>query len=752
MMQLREMPGFGLVVDGLSWAISAFDNKDLAFAIALGILVVAFGIFIFFHIFRHRRWVKPIRQLVNALKKLQDTDSDAETRLIQADRLFEGKNHLSKLWREYRNHLIDNQKAPGYINLIDPRTWFSLESLPGRGYEHWCSTWAGVFLTIGLLFTFIGLSAALIKVGGIDGADSSAMKAAITGILGVSSAKFITSIAGLLAYIFFSLITRRYQASQQAASHALADAIQHFSVPLTPEILLYQQNETASRQLTRMERLTDDLAIAIDGKLEQRLQILSRDFGMHLGSIQQDLPEKTSTPIVQAIDSMSQSVAAEFSKQVQQTAGGGIDTVITRFEGIASKLEELKGGLGNAGESFGKDIGEAAKILREAADNMGKGLDSRTDGLSSTIGEFGGKLDSILASLGQVPENIDKALKQTLDKLTLAIGELVKQLNEGGKSGASALTEGGQEAGNRLLSSAQEAGQQLQSRLDDVSTKLDGIAGALGQVPTNISDALNVTLNRLTEAVEALMTRLAQGGQDSADALRAGGQQAGENLENAVDRAGSEFDRQVAEATEKLVTQFGVAQASLQTAINDLASRLNSVETSLNALSGAVAAQVQNLNAAGQTFKTAGQTVTLASGALQQAAQPLVQTGALITTGLGELNQGVQKAADIHLRTTQFSQSVLDSLKSTAEAAERTFKTHEDRFGRADVDLANALDALRAGVQQVAQETQAVFAEYDKHITTAVSNLGAVASELLEAAEEMAAARQAQPQTIRRYP
>ena len=525
-MQLREVPGFGLVVDGLSWAISAFDNKDLAFAIALGILVLAFGVFIFFHFFRHRRWVKPIRRLVNALKKIQDTDSDAETRLIQADQLFEGKNHLSKLWREYRNHLIDNQKAPGYINLIDPRSLFSLESLPGRGYEHWCSTWAGVFLTIGLLFTFIGLSAALIKVGGIDGADSSAMKAAITGILGVSSAKFITSIAGLLAYIFFSLITRRYQASRQAASHALADAIQHLSVPLTPEILLYQQNETASRQLTRMERLTDDLAIAIDRKLEQRLQILSSDFGMHLGSIQQDLPGKTSTPIVNAmkeiadqlgalqaklprdthepivhaIDRMSQSVAAEFSKQVQQTAGGGIDTVITRFEGIASKLEELKGGLGNAGESFGKDIGEAAKILREAADNMGKGLDSRTDGLSSTIGEFGGKLDSILASLGQVPENIDKALKQTLDKLTLAIGELVKQLNEGGKSGASALTEGGQEAGNRLLSSAQEAGQQLQSRLDDVSNKLDGITGTLGQIPANITDALNATMDRLTEA------------------------------------------------------------------------------------------------------------------------------------------------------------------------------------------------------------------------------------------------------------
>ncbi len=229
---LRDVAGFGPigpVVDLLSWAIGAFDNKDLAFAIALGILVMAAFIFLFLHFWRHRRWVKPIRRLSKTLKKLQATDDDAETRLIQADKVFGAEKNLTKLWQEYRKHLIRNPKAAGYVNLIDPRIWFSLESLPGRGYEHWCSTWAGVFLTIGLLFTFIGLSAALLKVGGIDGGDSAAMKAAITGILGVSSAKFITSIAGLIAYIFFSLVTRRYQASQKTAVHELTDAVQHLS-------------------------------------------------------------------------------------------------------------------------------------------------------------------------------------------------------------------------------------------------------------------------------------------------------------------------------------------------------------------------------------------------------------------------------------------------------------------------------------------------------------------------------------------
>jgi hypothetical protein len=47
------------------------------------------------------------------------------------------------------------------VNLVDPHVLFTADRLPGHGYEKWASTWAGVFLTLGLLFTFVGLSAAL---------------------------------------------------------------------------------------------------------------------------------------------------------------------------------------------------------------------------------------------------------------------------------------------------------------------------------------------------------------------------------------------------------------------------------------------------------------------------------------------------------------------------------------------------------------------------------------------------------------
>ena len=570
---LRDVPGFGALVDGLTWAISHFDNKDLAFAIAFTILVVATGIWAFLYFRRHRPWLQPIRRLSAELRKLGVDNRNARERLAQADAVFESEPALAALWWDYRKSLKPNAQADGFVNLIDPRLWFSVESLPGRGYEQWCATWAGVFLTVGLLFTFIGLSAALLKVGSINGADSAAMKAAITGILGVSSAKFITSIAGLLAYIGFSLVTRHYLSIQQAAARELADAVQHLSLPLAPELLLYEQHETARRQLSRLERLADELAVAIDRKLEQRLTALAADVGRSLSAMQQDLPRATA-PIVAAIENMSHTVAQEFSKQVQQTTSGEVNTVAERFSAVAAELARIKDGLGGAGDAFGEDIRRAAAELREAAGKMGQGFDFRSRELEETMGQFGGKLDHIAATLGRVPDSIDRALHASLDQLT-----------------------------------------------------------------------------------------------------------------------------------------------------------------------STAAVQIQNLDAMGQTFKTAGQTVTGASTALQQVAQPLLQTATTMRTNIDQIRQDVAAAAALQQQTSQAVQSALDGLKKAAEAAERTFKTHEERFGHADEALATAVNRLRDGVDQVARATQGVFAEYETHITGAVGSLGAVAAELQEAAEELAVLR-----------
>lgn len=100
MAQLRDLPGFGSLVDALTWGISRFDNKDLAFGIGFVILVAALGIWAFLYVWRHRPWVQPIRRLIAELRKLPGNDSDPSGRLIKAEEVFESEPAVASLWRE----------------------------------------------------------------------------------------------------------------------------------------------------------------------------------------------------------------------------------------------------------------------------------------------------------------------------------------------------------------------------------------------------------------------------------------------------------------------------------------------------------------------------------------------------------------------------------------------------------------------------------------------------------------------------
>ncbi len=108
---LRDVPGFGALVDGLTWAISRFDNKDLAFAIAFAILVLALGIWAFLYLRRHRPWLRPIRRLSAELRRLRGYNLDASEHLARADGVFESEPAIASLWREYRKNLKPNPQS-----------------------------------------------------------------------------------------------------------------------------------------------------------------------------------------------------------------------------------------------------------------------------------------------------------------------------------------------------------------------------------------------------------------------------------------------------------------------------------------------------------------------------------------------------------------------------------------------------------------------------------------------------------------
>ena len=157
----------------------------------------------------HRAYVRALKEAVRAVRRAEENDTlSPEDRLANADDTLKRNAAAAQAWRPYRGALRPDPRNEGsFVNPVDPVEWFSVDRLPGHGYEKWVSTMAGVCLTLGLLFTFVGLSAALFKVGDAV-SNTNELRSAISEILRISSAKFITSMAGIVAYMIWTVVAR----------------------------------------------------------------------------------------------------------------------------------------------------------------------------------------------------------------------------------------------------------------------------------------------------------------------------------------------------------------------------------------------------------------------------------------------------------------------------------------------------------------------------------------------------------------
>ena len=239
--------------------IALFSGRSLAVGIALSILGAALLLWLLTLVPAERRFLGPLRQIARALRALRGKEIAPEAAFAEADTLF-AATELAPAWRRYRSGIeFEHGQALSYS---DPADFFALVHLPGHSYPKWSSTLAGVFLTVGLFFTFVGLSAALLQLGG-DGHNSLSpeqLKRAVEGILAVSSVKFITSIAGILAYIFWSVVARQQSGAQTLAEEDLLREIRALSTYVAPEMILRRQLRLAKSQNAQFGALAENLS------------------------------------------------------------------------------------------------------------------------------------------------------------------------------------------------------------------------------------------------------------------------------------------------------------------------------------------------------------------------------------------------------------------------------------------------------------------------------------------------------------
>ena len=129
----------------------------------------------------------------------------------------------------------------------------------------------GLLVGAGLLFTFLGLAAALASAGEVvaEGVDQARRNAALRDLLGAASVKFITSLAGLCFSIFYALYRKRELALTERAFSTFLGALEERLPFRSSAMPCWPRQMRFKKTICRVQRISTDFFVNLASTLER---------------------------------------------------------------------------------------------------------------------------------------------------------------------------------------------------------------------------------------------------------------------------------------------------------------------------------------------------------------------------------------------------------------------------------------------------------------------------------------------------
>ncbi|MCF1502458.1 hypothetical protein L0F51_01590 [Afifella sp. H1R] len=278
------------------------------------------------------------------------------------------RRRLHAVWIEYRETLVEPAEEGGVIrNAIRPAAFFNAGNL-GFGLRGW-RFWPGLFVSVGLLLTFLGLVAALQQTSftlerASHGANESAMADALNQLLRVASAKFIMSLSGLFASIAMIASIRWCDAGVDRAISRLANALEDRLQFISIEALAQRQLEEAAETRRHMAKLNTELIAAI----AEPLRTAAEAGGSEAARVMESVGREMSATLSETVTEASKRMETAASGMANTTAG--LDAVSRRIEMVAGELAKAGEILATAAAPLAESIrgtGEASRIIAQSS-------------------------------------------------------------------------------------------------------------------------------------------------------------------------------------------------------------------------------------------------------------------------------------------------------------------------------------------------------------------------------------------------
>ncbi|MCF7777436.1 methyl-accepting chemotaxis protein [Sulfitobacter sp. M220] len=248
---------------------------------------------------------------------------------------------LATAFSEFRETLLEPGEKDniGIRNAIRPSAFLNIDDL-SFSLKGWRFA-PGIFVSTGLLLTFLGLVAVLNTTQAMLNPDDTTV--ALKQLLGQASAKFIMSLTGLACSIVLNLWLKFWSARVESGTERLANLLERRMDFVSLEGLADHQLKEIRKQTSDMHELNTNLIAAL------------------------------SEPLRKVSESSLDNVGAmvdQLSKNITSGIGGSMDTVSERMEAAANALVSVGDNLTSASNKFDESLTSATNSLGETLSRL----------------------------------------------------------------------------------------------------------------------------------------------------------------------------------------------------------------------------------------------------------------------------------------------------------------------------------------------------------------------------------------------
>jgi len=573
-------------------------GNAMAFIIAISLIVVA--VIIAWHYHRNHHWplLRAIRER-NALISEKIGGSEApfdEARVAFAAAYFEidekmmEASHqevfqLRRAWEEYRETIVD-PNADVLHNTVRPENFFL-----GIGERHRALGWfANIAIAFGLLFTFLGIIAALSTLDLSGGPE--AMQEQLNSLMKVAGAKFWASVGGILASIILRSVDYRFAKRFDEGLSKLCDLLEHGMAYLPPQRIAAEQLRQLEEQTPAVRGFAEQLAVVLDEALERQFTPMVN----HLGSIQE------------GIDKISGGGGEAVRKAVAEGAGAEMSGLAEAISGMTLSLGTMAERLERQTSSADQQIEEAVRRFAQASDEMRSAFGELNRNFAAIAERM--RADSEAASeqarqrMGELLERLGTSLDEMRERMIASAAEFGEATHGAARKAAETGQRAMEDSFGQFVHRFNEAGEPLVEEMRKASTSIGTAAEAL--------DGSNRAMGDYTRGIEQVASRssdiaaslgsVANDVRDATEPVRLSAM----SIEKAMVAMSTAVasDARNAETTREEMREISSALRSTaeaaQNAWGDYRARFNEVDRALgealNLLTDAAGSHAQNLN------------------------------------------------------------------------------------------------------------------------------------------------------------